>query len=157
MGHTKFRELESVFESENLYPDIAEKVANGTWSVHRGYAKSRDTIKKQKDVEEMKAKISEALSHVKRELLREKMEEIYLSDEADLSKTSIKDVKTEIDKKLGLPVDPTDLEQWKVIKENFLKPVNQSKSILSPENGNQMTENSSKQRLGWTSDRIFQI
>jgi len=27
MGHTKFGELESVFESENLYPNIAEKVA----------------------------------------------------------------------------------------------------------------------------------
>ncbi len=124
MGHTKFEELEKVFESENIYPDIAEKVADGTWSVHRGYAKIRETIQKQKDVENMKAKISEALSHVKRESLRETLEEKYLSDESDLSKTSIKDVKTEIDKELGIHVGPTDLEQWKEIKEKFLKTVN---------------------------------
>ena len=124
MGHTKFEELESVFEAEDIYPDIAEKVADGTWSVHRGYTKIRDTIQKQKDIEEMKAKIANALSQVKRESLREKLEEKYLSDEADLSKTSIKDVKTEIDKELGLHVGPTDLEQWKEIKENILKTIN---------------------------------
>ncbi|GAH15649.1 unnamed protein product [marine sediment metagenome] len=124
MGHTKFGELESVFVSENFYPDIAEKVADGTWSVHRGYTKIRDTIKKQKDVAEMKSKISEILSKVKRDSLRENLEEKYLSDESDLSKTSIKDVKTEINKELGIPVGSTDLEQWKDIKENFLKPVN---------------------------------
>ena len=106
-------------------------MADGTWSVHRGYTKIRETIQKQKDVEDMKAKIAKALSHVKRESLREKLEEKYLSDEADLSKTSIKDVKTEINKELGLPVDPTDLEQWKEIKEKFLKPVNQYKEHSS--------------------------
>jgi len=68
MGHTKFEDLESIFESENLYPDIAEKVADGTWSVHRGYIKIRDTIQKQKDVEEMKAKISESLSKFKKRI-----------------------------------------------------------------------------------------
>ncbi|GAH71074.1 unnamed protein product, partial [marine sediment metagenome] len=78
----------------------------------------------QKDVEKMKSKISEILSKVKRESLREKLEEKYLSDESDLSKTSIKYVKTEINKELGIPVGPIDLEQWKEIKENFLKPVN---------------------------------
>lgn len=124
MGHTKFEELETVFEAENIYPDIAEKVADGTFSVHRGYTKIKDTIKKQKDVEEMKAKISEALSHVKRESLREKLEEKYLSDESDLSKTSIKDVKNEINKELGIPIGPNDEEQWKEIKEKILKPLN---------------------------------
>jgi len=131
MGHTKFEELEAVFEAEDVYPDIAEKVDDGTWSVHRGYTKIRDTIQKQKDVEEMKAKIAEALSKVKRESLREKLEEKYLSDEADLSKISIKDVKTEIDKELGLLIGPPPLEQWKEIKDNFLKTVNMYKGHSS--------------------------
>jgi len=30
MGHNKFEELESVFEVEDVYPEIAEKVADGT-------------------------------------------------------------------------------------------------------------------------------
>ena len=125
MGHTKFGELEFVFVSENVYPEIAEKVADRTWSVHRGYTKIRDTIQKQKDVEEMKSKISEILSKVKRESLREKLEEKYLLDESDLSKTSIKYVKTEINKELGIPVGPTDLEQWKETKEKLLKILDQ--------------------------------
>jgi len=124
MGHTKFGELESIFKEENNYPDIAEKVTDETWSVHRGYTKIRDTINKQKNIDEKKAKISEILSKVKREPLREKLEEKYLSDEADLSKTSIKDVKKDIDKELGLHVGPTDLEQWKEIKNNILNIVN---------------------------------
>jgi len=113
MGHTKFRELESIFEAENNYPDVAEKVVDGTWSVHRGYTKIRDTIHKQRNIEENKAKISEILSKVKRESLRERLEEKYLSDKADLSKISIKAVKKEIDKELGLHVDSAPLEQWK--------------------------------------------
>ena len=131
MGHTKFGELESVFEAEDNYPDIAEKVADGTFSVHRGYTKIKDTILKQKDVADMKAKISEALSHVKRESLREKLEEKYLSDESDLSNTSIKYVENEIKKELGIPVGPNDIEQWKEIKEKFLKPVNRYKENSS--------------------------
>jgi len=131
MGHTKFGELESIFEEEKNYPEAAEKVTDGTWSIHRGYTKIRDTIHKQKNLEEKKAKISEILSKVKRESLREKLEEKYLSDEADLSKTSIKDIKNEIDKELGLPVGSTDLEQWKEIKENLLKTVNQYKEHSS--------------------------
>lgn len=39
-------------------------------------------------------------------------------------RASIKDVKIEIDKELGLPIGLTDLEKWKEIKENFLKPIN---------------------------------
>ncbi|GAH71076.1 unnamed protein product, partial [marine sediment metagenome] len=58
MGHTKFGELESVFEEEDIYPGIAEKVADGTWSVHRGYTKIRDTIKKQKDVVLIESEVS---------------------------------------------------------------------------------------------------
>jgi len=131
MGRSKFKELETVFESEDVYPDIAEKVADGTWSVHRGYTQIRGTIQKQKDVENMKAKVSELLSHIKRESLREMLEEKYLSDEADLSKTSIRDVKIEIDKELGLPVGPTDLKQWNKIKEKFLKMVNLHKEHSS--------------------------
>jgi len=125
MGHTKFGELESVFEEEDIYPDIAEKVADGTWSVHRGCTKIRDTIKKQKDVEKMKSKISEILTKVKRDSLREKLEEKYLSDESDLSKNSIKYVKTEINKELGIPFGPTDLEQWNETKEKILKILDQ--------------------------------
>ncbi len=131
MGHTKFGELESVFEAEDVYPEIAEKVTDGTWSVHKGYMKIKDTIQKQKDMVDMKAKISEALSHVKRESLREKLEEKYLSDESDLSKTSIKYVKKEIDHELGLPVFPNDEEQWKEIKEKLIKILNQNPEISS--------------------------
>ncbi len=131
MGHTKFGELESVFEAEDVYPDIAEKVADGTFSVHRGYTKIKDTIQKQKTIEDMKAKISEALSHVKRESLREKLEEKYLSDESDLSKTSIKDVKNEINHELGLPVGLNDEEQWEKIKEKFIKILNQDPEASS--------------------------
>ena len=92
----------------------------------------------------MKAKIAKALSQVKRESLREKLEEKYLSDESDLSKTSIKDVKTEINKELGIPFGPTDEEQWKETKEKLLKILDQD------------TEHSSSRE--WTSEdrRYFQ-
>ena len=131
MGHTKFRELESVFEAEDVYPDIAEKVADGTFSVHRGYTKIKDTIQKQKDVADMKAKISEALSHVKRESLREKLEEKYLSEEFELNNISLKDVKNEINHELGLPVGLNDEEQWEKIKEKFIKILNQDPEASS--------------------------
>lgn len=131
MGHTKFGELESVFESENLYPDIAEKVVDGTLSVHKGFTRIRNTIQKQKDIEEKKAKVAEEISKVKRDSLREKLEEKYLSEESDLSKTSVEDIKTEIKKELGLNVGPAPPEQWKEIKENFLKTVNQYKEHSS--------------------------
>jgi len=124
MGHTKFGELESVFEAEDVYPDIAEKVDNGTWSVHRGFTRLRKRITRQKAEEEKKAQIAEEISKVKRASLREKLEEKYLSDESDLSKTSVEDVKTEIREELGLPVSPAPLEQWKEIKDNLLRTVN---------------------------------
>ena len=124
MGHTKFRELESVFENENVYSDIAEKVDNGTWRVHKGFTKLRKMIMKQEAEEEKKAKIAEEISKVKSDSLREKLEGKYLSEESDLSKTSVEDVKNEIKEELGLPVGPSPLEQWKEIKDNLLKTVN---------------------------------
>jgi ParB family chromosome partitioning protein len=131
MGHTKFGELEAVFEAENVYPDIAEKVANGTLSAHKGFTRIRNTIQKQKAEEEKRAKISEEISKVKRDSLREKLEEKYLSEESNLSKTSVEDIKTEIKKELGFNVDPAPPEQWKEIKDNLLKIVNMYKGHSS--------------------------
>jgi hypothetical protein len=131
MGHTKFGELEAVFEAENVYPDIAEKVDDGALSVHKGFTKLRNTIQKQKAEEEKRAKIAEELSKVKRAPLREKLEEKYLSEESDLSKTPVKDIKTEIKKELGFNVDPAPPEQWKEIKDNLLKIVNMYKGHSS--------------------------
>jgi len=68
-------------------------------------------IEKQKAEKEKKTQIAEEISKVKRASLREKLEEKYLSEESDISKTSIEDVKTEIKRELGLPVDPAHLEQ----------------------------------------------
>lgn len=124
MGHTKFEELEKVFEAEDVHPDIAEKVADGTWSVHRGFTALKKRIEKQKAEEEKRAQIAEEISKVKRDSLREKLEEKYLSEESDLSKTSVEDVKTEIRKELGLPVGQTHLERWKEIKDNLIRTVN---------------------------------
>ena len=131
MGHTKFGELETVFEAENVYPDIAEKVDDGTLSVHKGFTKLRNTIEKQKAEEEKRAKIAEEFSKVKRDSLREKLEEKYLSEESDLSKISVEDIKTEIKKELGFTVNPAPPEQWKEIKDNLLKIVNMYKGHSS--------------------------
>ena len=69
---------------------------SGAWSIHRGFTVLRKRIAKQKAEEKKRAKIPEEISKVKMGSLREKLEEKYLSEEYDMSKTSVEDVKTEI-------------------------------------------------------------
>jgi len=131
MGHTKFEELEAIFEANDAHNDIAEKVDSGVWSVHKGFTVLKNRIEKQKTEDEKRAHIAEEISKVKRASLREKLEEKYLSEESDLSKISVKDVKTEIKRELGLPVDPVSLKQWKEIKDSFKRIVNKHKGCSS--------------------------
>lgn len=111
LSSATWKRLEYVLDKEIDFPEISQKLISGQVSPYRAYNMVRDKERKTEDLEEKQIKFLSIIEGIERQSLRELLLQRYSSLET-VRKTKESDLRKEIWRSLGTPVDETFREMW---------------------------------------------